>query len=213
MKIGILGSGNVGQQLARAFVSEGHDVRLGTRQPSNPELQNWAASLGPKVSIGMFGDAALFGELIVLATAWSGTENALWLADPRLMAGKIVIDATNPLAVVPGSTPVLALGFTDSGGEQVQRWIPDGKVVKCFNTVGAALMYKPQLPGSPPDMFLCGNDAVARKTVADICEAFGWVPVDCGGIEAARLLEPLAMLWIDDGFRTGRWTKAWKMLR
>lgn len=213
MRIGILGSGNVGQQLSRAFIGEGHDVKLGTREPAKPELQCWAKSIGAKAAVGLFGDAALFGELIVLATAWSGTENAIWLADPKLMAGKIVIDATNPLAVAPGSAPKLALGFTDSGGEQVQRWIPDGKVVKCFNTVGAALMYKPQFAGGPPDMFLCGEDAAAKRTVAGICETFGWTAIDCGGIDASRLLEPLAMLWIDDGIRAGRWTKAWKMLR
>lgn len=213
MKIGILGSGVVAQNLGKGFIAEGHEVKLGTREPERPDLAAWAQALGPAASLGLFGAAALFGELVVLATRWDGTENAIWLADPKLMAGKIVIDTTNPLAVAPGAAPRLALGFTDSAGEQVQRWIPAGRVVKCFNTVGAALMYRPQLPGGPPDMFFCGEDGAAKQQVATICERFGWAPIDAGGIEAARLLEPLAMLWIEDGVRAGRWAKAWKLLR
>src|SRR5207249_11744662 len=142
-----------------------------------------------------FAEAATFADLAVLATLWSGTENAIRLADPNSLAGKVVIDATNPLVFAPNAPPGLALGHTDSGGEQVQRWLPGSRVVKCFNTVGHALLAGPPLPGGPPDMFLCGDDPHARQTVSELCRALGWGSVDLGGIEGARLLEPLCVLW------------------
>jgi len=123
------------------------------------------------------------------------------------------MDATNPLVFTPGAPPSLALGHTDSGGEQVQRWLPAARVVKVYNTVGHAHMVNPNFPGGPPDMFICGNDAAAKKTVTDICRAFGWPTIDVGGIEGARLLEPLCILWVRYGFATGGWNHAFKLLR
>jgi 8-hydroxy-5-deazaflavin:NADPH oxidoreductase len=215
MKIGIIGSGPVGQALGTAFVKEGHQVKLGTRKPDDGKVTQWVKQAGPNASAGTFADAAKFADLAVLATKWDGgaTENAIKLADPKHLAGKVVIDATNPLTQVPYAPLGLALGFSDSAGEQVQRWLRGAKVVKTFNTVTHANMYKPRLEGGPPDMFLCGDDAQARATVAEICRAFGWVPVDIGAMTGARLLEPLAVLYCVIAIQGGGWNLAWRLLR
>ena len=213
MRIGILGTGDVGRSLANGFLSLGHEVKMGARDGGNPKAAAWASGAGPHASAGAFADAARFGELVALATLWAGTENTLRLAGPGNLAGKVLIDATNPLLFTPGAPPSLALGHTDSGGEQVQRWAPDARVVKAFNTVGHAHMVHPQFPGGPPDMFLCGNDSTAKETVTRILTAFGWNTIDIGGIEGARLLEPLCILWVDYGMRTNTWNHAFKLLR
>lgn len=195
MKVGILGTGPVGQSLAAGFKKYGHGVKLGHRDPQQS-----------------YADAARFGEVVLLCTPWSATENAIRLTDPKNLAGKVVIDVTNPLKFEAGAPPQLAVGFTDSGGERVQRWLPQSKVVKAFNIVGNTLMVDPKLPGGQPDMFIAGNDAAAKQTVTQICKQFGWPTVDIGGIEGSRLLEPLAMLWVVVGFKLNRWEQAWKLL-
>jgi predicted dinucleotide-binding enzyme len=214
MKVGILGSGDVGQALGNGFLSRGHEVKLGAREATNEKAAKWAAKHGDKkATAGTFRDAAAFGETLVLATLWSGTENALSLAGKENFKGKVVLDVTNPLVFEPGKPPRLALGHTDSGGEQVQRWLPGARVVKVFNTVGNAHMVDPKFPGGPPTMFLSGNDASARAAVTDVCKAFGWETVDLGGIEGARLLEPLCILWVQYGASTGTWNHAFKLLK
>ena len=214
MKIGILGSGAVGQALGGGFAALGHEVKLGTREPWSEKPQAWATRTGPKASVGSFRDAAAFAEVAILATLWSGTENALKIAGTDNLKGKVVIDATNPLAFDKGGPPRLALGHTDSGGEQVQRWLPAARVVKCFNIVGNAHMVKPQFPGGPPDMFICGNDGDAKQTVDSLVRSLGWPPaIDIGRIEGARLLEPLCILWVVYGARTNTWNHAFKLLR
>jgi predicted dinucleotide-binding enzyme len=214
MRVGIIGSGPVGQALGRAFVKEGHEAKLGTRKPDDARITQWVKEVGSKASAGTFADAAKFGELAVLATRWEGgaTENAIKLADPKNLTGKVVIDATNPLKHVPNAPPGLALGYTDSAGEQVQRWLPGARVVKAFSTVTHGLMYKPRLEGGPPDMFICGDDAEARVTVADICRMFGWHVLDIGAMAGARLLEPLAALYVTIAIQGGSWNIAWKLL-
>jgi predicted dinucleotide-binding enzyme len=212
MKMGILGTGVVGQSLGLGFAGRGHDVMMGSRDPSGDRVREWVAKAGEHARSGTFAEAAAFGELAVLATSWSGTENALRLAGAENLAGKVVIDVTNPLDFSTGA-PRLALGFADSGGEQVQRWLPDAKVVKAFNIITAGEMVDPDFPCGPPTMFICGNDEGAVHTVARICSDFGWEVVETGGIEGARLLEPLAMLWISHGVRTGKWSHAFKLLR
>lgn len=209
MRIGILGTGVVARALGTGFVQQGHDVRFGTRDPRSDKALALVAAVGPRCSIGTFADAAQFAELAVLATLWAGTENVIRLAGPDRLAGKTVIDTTNPLQGMP---PALAVGHTDSAGEQVQRWLPGARVVKAFNVVGNAHMVHPQFPGGPPDMFICGNDAAAKRAVTAICTAFGWPTIDLGGIENARYLEPLAMVWIVYGFGTNNWNHAFKLL-
>jgi 8-hydroxy-5-deazaflavin:NADPH oxidoreductase len=198
--------------LGLGFLKLGHDVKLGSRDPQ--KLQAWLDKAGKRASAGSFEDTARFADIAVLATLWTGTESALKLAGaPTSLAGKLVMDVTNPLIYETGKMPRLALGHTDSGGEQVQRWLPQSKVVKAFNTVGSAHMVDPKFPGGPPDMFICGDDASAKQVVTGICKNFGWGTVDMGGIEGARLLEPLCILWVEYGLRTQTWNHAFKLLR
>jgi len=213
MKVAILGSGGVGQDLGLGFIGLGHDVKMGSRNPAKDEIKAWLAKAGKKASAGTFGEAAAFGEMAVLATQWSGTENAIKLAGPDNLAGKLVIDTTNPLLFRPKALPELAVGGQDSAGEQVQRWLPKARVVKAFNTVNHAHMVKPSFPGGPPDMFSCGDDGAAKKLVAGICRDFGWGVIDMGGIRAARLIEPLALIYIQNAIRTENWDRAFKLLR
>jgi hypothetical protein len=186
---------------------------IGSRDVGSDKLTQWKEDNGNAASTGSFANAARFGELLVLATRWSGTENAIRLAELANFAGKVLIDATNPLVFEEGKLPRLALGYTDSGGEQVQRWLPDAKVVKAFNTIGNAHMVDPEFAHGPPTMFYCGNDAKAKDTVGGICKAFGLDTVDCGLIEAARELESLCILWVRIGFLTGSWNHGFKLLR
>jgi len=210
MKIGILGSGDVGKSFARAFSSLGHDVKIGSRTPE--KLNDFVAQAGPRVTASTFKETARFGDVIVVATLGVGTQEAITLADPENFSGKVTIDATNPLEFSPGGPPKLAVGHTDSLGERVQRWAPKAKVVKAFNTVGNPLFFKPQFPGGPPDMFMCGNDADAKKRVSQICSDFGWGAIDIGGIESSRYLEPMCMTWVLHGILSGTWNHAFKML-
>ena len=210
VRVGVLGSGDVGKVLAAGFASLGHEVTIGSRDPG--KLQEWA-SASARVSAGTFADAAQFGDILVLATLGTGTLDAIKLAGVDAFDGKVVIDATNPLDFSKGMPPTLYVGTTDSLGEQVQRLIPKARVVKAFNSVGNAHMINPQFPGGPPDMFLCGNDAEGKKIVSQICEAFGWGVVDIGGIESSRYLEPMCMTWVLYGVRNSSWNHAFKLLR
>lgn len=214
MRVGVLGTGDVGRVLASGFIEAGHEVKMGSREAGNDKMRKWVSENGAKASGGTFVEAAAFGELIVLATLWSGTGSVIKQAEVKNFSGKVVWDVTNPLVFVPNAPPSLALGHTDSGGEQVQRWLPGAKVVKVFNTVGNAHMINPSFPGGPPDMFIAGNDDSAKRVTNDICKTFGWAgTVDIGGIEGSRLLEPLCILWVVYGIRTGGWNHALKMLR
>ena len=140
--------------------------------------------------------------MIVLSTSWSGTANAIQLSDPNNFSGKVVIDTINPLDFSQGLPPRMAVGHTDSAAEINQRLLPNAKVVKAFNIVGNPHMFHPDFPGGPPTMFICGNDEEAKRMVIEsILTPFGWEDtIDIGGIEGARLLEPLAMLWITHYF-------------
>ena len=214
MKIGILGTGDVGKTLANAFLATGHQVMMGSREAANEKALVWAkaAGAGTAASTGTFADAAKFSDVVVLAVSWSGAENALKLAGAENLAGKVVIDAINPLTFGDRG-PGLAIGHTDSAGEQVQRWLPAARVIKAFNSVGYAQMFKPDFPDGPPDMFICGNDDAAKKTVTEILISFGWSTIDIGGIEGARVLEPLCVLWVDYAMRAHSHSHAFKLLR
>jgi predicted dinucleotide-binding enzyme len=215
MKIGILGSGDVGRRLADGFIELGYVVKIGSRNPHQEKITEWMDKHDKaKVSSGNFAEAASFGELDLIATSWAGTVDAIKMADAKNLVGKVVVDVTNPLDFSKGMPPRLAIGHTDSAGETVQRMLPDSKVVKAFNIVGNPHFIHPDFPGGPPTMFICGNDDQAKKTVIDnILTKFGWETIDIGGIEGARLLEPLAFLWIMHYFRTGNGNHAFKLLR
>lgn len=211
-KIGVIGSGDVGKRLAGAFAKLGHPVTMGTREPQREDVQAWVKETGHGVKAGTNQEAARFGEIVVLATDWSGTENALRLAGPSNLQGKVLLDVTNPLTYRDGAPPLLAVSGEDSAGERVQRWAPGAKAVKSLNVVNNAQMVDPGAFGGPT-MFLCGEDEDAKKAVEGLLRELGWTDViDLGGIDASRMMEALALVWIVHGFRTGKWTHALKML-
>lgn len=213
MRCAVFGTGDVGPVLATGLISLGHDVMLCSRDSSNPKVRAWIEKNGDRARGGTWEDGAKFGELIVLATLGVATEQILLDAGVDNFGGKVVIDATNPLDFSRGVPPTLSIGHTDSLGELVQRTIPSARVVKAFNTVGNALMVRPQLPGGPPDMFICGNDEGAKALVRELLHEFGWGIADIGGIEGSRHLEPMCMAWVMYGFTSGTWGHAFKLLR
>jgi predicted dinucleotide-binding enzyme len=213
MKIGVLGTGEVGRALGKAFLTLRHEVKMGARDAANAKALSWAKEMGSGASAGSFADAASWGEIVVLATLGVAVESVLREAGPEGLRGKLVIDATNPLEFAEGALPKLASVPEGSGGEQVQRLLPGAHVVKAFNTVGNALMFQPDLPGGPPDMFICGNDDASKRRVEALLRDFGWNTVDLGGIESSRYLEAMCMVWVLHGIRTNTWTHAFKLLR
>jgi hypothetical protein len=212
MRIGILGTGDVGKALGKAFLAIGHEVRMGARDAKNEKAAAWAKEMGGKASSGTFRDAASFGEIVVLATLGVATEIAVEMAGASFQR-KVVIDTTNPLDFSGGMPPRLAISGNDSLGERVQRRLPDAQVVKAFNTVGHAFMFRPEFPGGPPDMFIAGDSDAAKKTVSAILKDFGWGVVDVGGIASSRYLEAMCMVWVLSAIRTNNWNQAFKMLR
>ena len=214
MRIGIIGSGIVGRVLASAFLSENHSVMLGTRDTSKDEVVKWKNE-NRNGQTGTFNEAASYGELIVLAIGGSVAESAIRLAGEKNFRNKVIIDATNPIAAAPPQNGVLKFFTTldESLMERLQKLIPEARLVKAFNSVGNAFMYKPKFPGGIPTMFICGNDATAKKTVTDILTAFGWETEDLGAIEAARAIEPLCILWCIPGILHNKWTHAFKLLK
>jgi predicted dinucleotide-binding enzyme len=214
MKIGVLGSGIVGRVLASAFLNEDHQVMLGTRNISKEEVLKWKNENAGSL-LGSFQETAQYGEIIVLAVSGLAVEDAISLAGNEHFFEKIVIDATNPIAAVPPDNGVLKFFTTleDSLMERIQKILPDAKIVKAFNSVGNAFMYKPKFAAGKPTMFICGNDDKAKKTVTDILTAFGWETEDMGRVEAARAIEPLCILWCIPGFIRNQWGHAFKLLK
>ena len=211
MKVGILGSGDVGKALAGGFLKHGHDVMMGTR--SGDKLADWAKQ-NPRGKVGSFADAARSADLVILAVKGTVAPSALREAGAANLAGKPVIDACNPIADAPPVNGVLKFftNLDESLMERLQREFPSARFVKAFNSVGNALMINPQLKGGPPTMFICGNDEAAKKTVRGICDQFGWETADMGKAEAARAIEPLCMLWLIPGFLRNQWRHAFKLL-
>ena len=204
----------MGQVLASGFLKHGHQAMLGTRDPKKPEAQRWLGQ-NPKGKVGSFADAAKFAELAVLATGGGVAENAIQLAGPENLGGKTLMDATNPIADTPPVKGVLSYftGPNESLGERIQNTFPAIHVVKAFNSVGNAFMIDPHFEQGTPTMFYCGDNAEAKQEVARIIQEFGWEPYDCGGIVAARAIEPLCVLWCLPGFLRNEWSHAFKLLR
>jgi 8-hydroxy-5-deazaflavin:NADPH oxidoreductase len=212
VKVGVLGSGEVAKTLASGFLKHGYQVMLGSRTPE--KLKDWATA-NPQGKTGNFANAAEFGELIVLAVKGSAAWEALRRAGEENLAGKAVIDACNPIADAPPTNGVLKFFTTlnESLLEQLQRHFPNAHLVKAFNSVGAPLMVNPQFEGGKPTMFICGNEAEAKKAVTGILDQFGWEAADMGGAEAARAIEPLCILWCIPGFLRNEWGHAFKLLK
>jgi predicted dinucleotide-binding enzyme len=212
MKVGILGSGDVGRILATGFLKHGHEVMLGSRDPG--KLADWAQA-NPKGRTGTFADVAGFGQMLVLAVKGTAASAALRGAGAANLARKIVIDATNPITDEPPVDGVLK-SFADpneSQMERLQREFPDARMVKAFSCVGSNLMVNPQFKGGKPTMFICGNDAEAKRSVTSVLDQFGFETADMGKALAARAIEPLAVLWCIPGFLHNQWNHAFKLLR
>jgi 8-hydroxy-5-deazaflavin:NADPH oxidoreductase len=212
-RVGVIGSGVVGQALAAGFASRGHDVMLGSCDPGKEDVRAWLDRAGEGVSAGTFADTAEHGELLVLATLGVATLSAVTLAGRERFAGKVVIDATNPLDFSDGSPPGLAWEDGRSLGESVQAAIPEARVVKAFNIVGNPYFVDPRFTDGKPTMLIAGDAAAAKATVGEVIEDFGWPPaVDVGGIEAARELEELCILWVRIGVMRGAWDHGFALL-
>ena len=191
MNIGILGGGNVGGALGTGWARKGHKVRFGVRKPDSPQMRELLRQIGAPAAAGSVPEAATFGEAVVLATPWPAVPEALKSAGD--LTGKILLDCTNPLKPELAG---LALGTTTSAGESVAGWAPGARVVKIFNTTGFKNMANPEYPLGPATMFYCGDDPGAKVVAAQLASDLGFEPVDAGPLANARLLEPLAMLWI-----------------
>lgn len=210
MKIGIIGAGNVGGALGTLWSGKGHDVVFGVRDTNDPALQKLLASTQGKARATSVKDAAAFGEAVVFATPWPATRDAI--ASAGNLTGKIVVDCTNPL--LPDLSG-LSIGTNNSAGEEVGRWAKGAKVVKAFNTIGAPNFGNPRFGSENASMFICGDDASAKAAVGKLAADLGFDVVDAGPLTAARLLEPLAMLWIHLAFKQGLGPNghAFKLLR
>jgi 8-hydroxy-5-deazaflavin:NADPH oxidoreductase len=212
-KVSVLGSGQVGEVLADGFLKHGFAAMRGSRDPS--KLADWKAKAGPNASVGTFGEAAAWGEIIVLAVKGGAAESAIALAGVAHLAGKTVLDATNPIADAPPEDGVLKFftGPNESLMERLQQQAPQAHFVKAWSCVGNAFMVDPDFGGTKPTMFIGGNDAGAKAEATAILERFGWETADMGGAASARAIEPLCMLWCIPGMRGGGWNHAFKLLK
>ena len=210
-QVGVLGSGQVAQVLAEGFKKHGFDVRIGSRY--GDKLAEFSGKSG--IRSGSIAEVASHGEILVLAVKGTAALSALALAGGANLDGKIVIDATNPIADAAPDHGVLRYftGPNDSLMERLQSAYPGARFVKAWNSVGNAYMVNPSFPGGPPTMFICGNDAAAKTDVTAILETFGWSAEDMGMVESARAIEPLCQLWCAPGMLRKQWTHAFKLLK
>jgi predicted dinucleotide-binding enzyme len=212
-RVGVIGSGTVGETLADGFLKHGHEVMRGSREPG--KLGAWKQKAGAKAQVGSFAEAAAFGDVVVLVVKGTAAESAVKLCGPETLAGKIVIDACNPVADVPPTNGVLKFFTTHDQSlmERLQALAPRARFVKAFSSVGQAHMVDPSFGSVRPTMFICGNDAAAKAAVGEILGSFGWDWADMGGVEGARAIEPLCMLWCIPWLLRGETSHAFKLLR
>ena len=216
MKIGILGSGNVGKTVGAGLAKLGHAVMLGTRSPGKKEVVEWLGKTGPNATQGTLEETARFGEILILCTRGEGALQAVDMAGKANFRGKVVVDITNPLDFSKGMPPTLIPQFlnTTSLGEEVQKALPDARIVKTLNIVNCEVMVNPGKSGGDPTMFVCGNDAAARETVTGILKSLGWKDViDLGDISAARGLEMMLPVWLRLWMATQNGYFAFKVVR
>ena len=199
MKIGVLGTGTVGQKLAGKLVELGHEVRMGSRDAGNEKAGAWADQAGELASTGAFADAAAFGEVVLNATAGVAALDALRAAGADNLAGKTLIEVSNPLDFSQGMPPRLSVCNDDSIAEQVQREFADARVVKAFNTMPNELMVNPGAVDEDHTLLIAGNDEDAKRQVIELAQSFGWSEesiLDLGDVTAARGMEMYLPLWI-----------------
>jgi NADPH-dependent F420 reductase len=199
MKIAVIGIGNVGGTLGPAWAKAGHEVIFGVRDPHSAKVKTLLEKAGHNARAAAVAEAAAAADIIVLATPWSATQEAIKAAGN--LAGKLVVDCTNPIAP---DLKGLSIGTTTSAGEQVARWAEGAKVVKAFNTTGSGNMANPQYGSQAVTMFICGDDPEAREAVAQLAKDVGFEPCITGPLYHARYFEPLAMLWVDMAYLQGR---------
>jgi predicted dinucleotide-binding enzyme len=212
-KVAVIGSGDVGRALADGFLKYGREVMRASRDPS--KLDDWKGTAGAGAATGTFDDAAKWGDIVVLAVKGTAAESAVDLCGVANLAGKTVIDATNPIADEPPVNGVLKFftSLDDSLMERLQRQAPGANFVKAFSSVGNAFMVDPDFEDTKPTMFICGNDDAAKAEVTSILDEFGWETEDMGPVEAARAIEPLCILWCIPGFARNEWSHAFKLLK
>jgi predicted dinucleotide-binding enzyme len=197
MKIGVLGTGTVGQTVAGALASRGHEVKMGAREAGNEKAAAWAQKAGSKASHGTFSDAASFGEIVFNCTSGEGSLKALTAAGAGNLAGKVLVDVANPLDFSKGMPPTIFTPQGDSLAEQIQREFPKARVVKALNTVNANVMFHPEKVPGESDLFVCGNDADAKQQVTALLKDYGWKSViDLGDVSGARGTEAYLLLWL-----------------
>jgi len=210
-RFGVLGSGQVGQTLARGLGKHGYQVMIGSRTPA--KLAEFGKASG--IATGTFAEVAAWAEALVLAVAGTAAQQVLDEAGRASLEGKLVIDVTNPIAPEPPDDGVIRFftGPNESLMERLQRTFPDARFVKAFSCVGNAHMVNPSFPDGKPTMFYCGNDAAAKQDVARLLEQFGFDLADMGTAAGARAIEPLCQLWCIPGMRGGGWNHAFRLLR
>jgi predicted dinucleotide-binding enzyme len=199
VKIGVLGTGTVGQTLGRKLVELGHDVKLGSRQAGNEKAVKWAEEAGSGASEGSFADAASHGELLINATAGDHSVDALQMAGADNLAGKVIIDVSNKLEMREGPLPNSLATDDDSIAEEIQRTFPDARVVKTLNTITAGVMVDPSLVPSAHNIFICGDDPEAKAEATELLKSLGWPEgyiMDLGGIVNARGAEMYVGFWL-----------------
>jgi len=197
MKIGILGTGMVGEALGTKFVQLGHQVKMGSRTASNESAANWVKSSGPNASQGTFSDAAAFGEMVFICLKGTAFLEVAKTLNATAMVGKVLVDVSNPLDFSRGLPPSLSICDTNSLGEEVQKAVPPAKVVKTLNSVNCEVMVDPGKGGNPT-MLVCGNDAEAKNKVAALLKSMGWRDIiDLGDITKSRGTEMLLPLWLN----------------
>lgn len=200
MKIGVLGTGNVGDTIGSKLVELGHSVMMGSRTTDNEKAKAFVAKHNGKVSAGTFADAAAFGELIFNCTSGGASLEALKLACSDNLKGKVIIDLANPLDFSNGMPPSLSVVNTNSLAEEIQKAFPDTKVVKALNTMWCGLMVNPAMVnGGEHVTFVCGNDDSAKESVKALLQTFGWHEkniLDLGDLTAARGTEMYLPLWL-----------------
>ena len=210
-RVGVLGSGDVGQTLAKGLKAHGYEVRIGSRSPA--KLAAFVTET--KIPSGTFAAVAAWGEALVLSVLGKAAAEALMEALPQNLAGKPILDTTNPISDEPPEDGVIRFftGPNRSLMEDLQATFPQAHLVKAFNSVGSGLMVNPEFSGAKPTMFYCGNNAGAKAFAARIIDQFGWEGADMGTAVAARAIEPLCQLWCIPGFRENEWSHAFRLLR
>jgi predicted dinucleotide-binding enzyme len=211
-KVAVLGSGQVGDVLSNGFLEHGYSVMRGTREPQ--KLAAWKAAATGDASTGTYAQAAAWADIVVLAVKGLVAEDVLDQCVPANLANKTIIDATNPIAGEPPDHGVIRY-FTNANEslmERLQKKVPAARFVKAFNSVGNAFMVNPKLE-STPTMFICGNDAGAKQETTEILTKFGWDTSDMGGVEGARPIESLCILWCIPGMLRNEWMHAFKLVK